>query len=200
MKKTLRLRGGGGETSPVPGVFRFSVRFIGVAIDEARRHILRQTVLARSTRRDNFNAPRLWLKCFFNTLLAREHCVAARVTDWYERFQQSHLAAPGCPACALGWTPRHETLHSRPPNYKFYQYLLSGGCVRRSRIPAKHIFAIEQGARTGLKSTKEGCCSEKVCLLLLLTFVCVFRIGGLLLIFLLSWYSSLAISFSLCMQ
>ena len=27
------------------------------------------------------------------------------------------------------------------------------------------------------KSTKKGCCSEKLCLLLLLIFVCVFRIG-----------------------
>ena len=28
------------------------------------------------------------------------------VTEWYNQLQQSRLAATGCPACALGWTPQ----------------------------------------------------------------------------------------------
>ena len=39
-------------------------------------------------------------------LPARDYRVVARVTGWYDRLQQSRLAAPGCPACALGWTPQ----------------------------------------------------------------------------------------------
>ena len=39
-------------------------------------------------------------------LPARDYSVVASVSGWYNRFQQSRLAAPGCPACALGWTPQ----------------------------------------------------------------------------------------------
>ena len=39
-------------------------------------------------------------------LPARGCSVLARVSGWYDRLQQSRLAAPGCPACALGWTPQ----------------------------------------------------------------------------------------------
>ena len=39
-------------------------------------------------------------------LPARDYRVVARVTGWYDRLQQSRLAAPGCPACAFGWTPQ----------------------------------------------------------------------------------------------
>ena len=39
-------------------------------------------------------------------LPARDYRVEASVSGWYNRLQQSRLAAPGCPACALGWTPQ----------------------------------------------------------------------------------------------
>ena len=39
-------------------------------------------------------------------LPARDYSVVARVSGWYDRLQQPRLAAPGCPACALGWTPQ----------------------------------------------------------------------------------------------
>ena len=39
-------------------------------------------------------------------LPARDYSVVARVSGWYDRLQQSRLAATGCPACALGWTPQ----------------------------------------------------------------------------------------------
>ena len=39
-------------------------------------------------------------------LLARDYHVVVRVSGWYDRLQQSRLAGPGCPACALGWTPQ----------------------------------------------------------------------------------------------
>ena len=35
-------------------------------------------------------------------LPARDLSVAASVSGWYDRLQPSPLAAPGCPACALG--------------------------------------------------------------------------------------------------
>ena len=37
-------------------------------------------------------------------LPARDCRVAASVSGWYNRLQQSRLAAPGCPAFTLGWT------------------------------------------------------------------------------------------------
>ena len=39
-------------------------------------------------------------------LPARDYRDVARVTGWYHRLPQSRLAAPSCPACALGWTPQ----------------------------------------------------------------------------------------------
>ena len=37
---------------------------------------------------------------------ARDYSVVARVSVWCDRLRQSRLAATGCPACALGWTPQ----------------------------------------------------------------------------------------------
>ena len=218
---------------------------------------------------------------------------AARVCSAYSRalrrgtrhrlvwpLQLSSLAAPGCPACALGWTYRHETAHFWPPNHNFLPTSsFERGRVRRSRFPAKKSLRSNCAPARGLffdriyyldnrsikytrrdadtyfflffcsvltylewplanrscvaftrlifwrrdsiriksenrlycsdpdndasersfKSTKKGCCSGKLCLFLLLTFVCVsfgLTIKFLLLIFLLSLYSSLCISFS----
>ena len=39
-------------------------------------------------------------------LPARDYCVPASVSGWYNRLQLSHLAAPCCPACTPGWTPQ----------------------------------------------------------------------------------------------
>ena len=39
-------------------------------------------------------------------LPARDYRVEASVSGWYNRLQQSRLAAPGCPACTPGWTPQ----------------------------------------------------------------------------------------------
>ena len=36
----------------------------------------------------------------------RDYRVVARVSGWHDRLQLSRLAARGCPACALGWTPQ----------------------------------------------------------------------------------------------
>ena len=39
-------------------------------------------------------------------LPARDYRVEASVSGWYNRLQQSRLAATGCPACTPGWTPQ----------------------------------------------------------------------------------------------
>ena len=39
-------------------------------------------------------------------LPARDYHVASSVSGCYDWLQQSRLAATGCPACALGWTPQ----------------------------------------------------------------------------------------------
>ena len=70
-------------------------------------------------------------------LPARGYRVVARVIGWYDRLQQSRLAAPGCPARALGWTPQAQgtciyRLEARVARFYAARPALSG-FRRRSR-------------------------------------------------------------------
>ena len=76
-------------------------------------------------------------------LPARDYRVVARVSGWYDRLQQSRLAAPGCPACALGWTPQAQgtctyRLEARVARFYAARPAFSGfrSSVRPSACPA----------------------------------------------------------------
>ena len=64
-------------------------------------------------------------------LPTRDYSVVARVSGWYDRLQQSHLAASGCPACALGWTPQAQGTCSYKLEARVARFLCSAASVAR---------------------------------------------------------------------
>ena len=63
-------------------------------------------------------------------LPARDYRVVTRVTGWYDRPQQSRLAAPGCPACALSGTSQAQ----RTCTYKLEVH--GAGFMQRDQRPS----------------------------------------------------------------
>ena len=91
-------------------------------------------------------------------LPARDYSVVAHVSGWFDRLLQSRLAAPGCPAYALCWTPQAQGTCTYRLESLVAKFYAARPALRGSRTSEGLSASVARSPPIGVTFSEKGDC------------------------------------------